>query len=227
MKHKKLILLVSVVALFAAVFAACAGPAGTQGTAGPSGPVGKEGPIGKEGPAGKAGVAGPAGPAGPAGAAGQAGSPGVTPDDVKKSVDGRFSTVDRTLPLWGIQPGTAAEMVNLTIYFNNMWFGAQAGNWDLARFEVYRSDEAVKTVGVTRPARTALLKPWADNNLGALTKAVDAKNLPDFEKAYDAAVLGCNVCHMASEGGPLKSMKSFKITRPTTPLFSNIDYKGN
>ncbi len=118
-------------------------------------------------------------------------------------------------------------MVNLTIYFNNMWFGAQAGNWDLARFEVYRSDEAVKTVGVTRPARTALLKPWADSNLGALTKAIEAKNLPDFEKAYDAAVLGCNACHVGSEGGPLKSMKSFKITRPTTPLFSNIDYKGN
>ena len=170
--------------------------------------------------------AGPSGPAGPVGPTGPAGSPGVTKDDVKKAIDERFTTVDRKLPLWSIQSGTAPRMIELTEYFNNMWFGAQAGNWDLARFEIYRSEETVKAIGVTRPARTALLEAWSKPNLEALTKAVEAKNLADFENAYDAAIAGCNVCHVASEGGPLKSMGAFKIIRPTAPIYSNIDFKG-
>lgn len=218
--HKKLLLLMSVFVLFAVVFAACAGPTGSQGPSGPQGLAGPAGPVGLAGPLG------PVGPSGPPGAAGKAGSPGVSQEEIKKAIDDRFSTVDRKLPLWEIQPGTASRMVELTIYFNNMWFGAQAGNWDLARFEIYRSEETVKAIGVTRPARTAVLKPWADTNLGALVKAVEAKNLADFEKAYDAAIAWCNACHAASEGGPLKSLGAFKITRPTAPLFSNIDYKG-
>lgn len=170
--------------------------------------------------------AGPQGPVGPAGPQAPAGAAGATSADVNKAIDEKFSKVDRNLPLWAIQDGTASKMLEMTIYFNNMWFGAHAGNWDLARFEIYRSDEAVKAIAVTRPARTAVLKPWADSSFGALTKAVEAKNIADFEKSYDTAIAGCNGCHVASEGGPLKSMKAFKIIRPTTPLLSNIDYQG-
>ena len=155
-----------------------------------------------------------------------AGPTGVTQDEVKQAIDERFTTVDRNLSLWAIKPGTASRMIELTVYFNNMWFGAKAGNWDLARFEIYRSEETVKAIGVTRPARTAMLQSWSGPNLAALVKAVEAKNLPDFENAYDAAIAGCNGCHTVSEGGPLKSMGAFKITRPTAPLFSNIDYEG-
>lgn len=202
---KRLILVVPLIAVGLLVLSACQGAAG---------------------PAGKQGAPGPQGLVGPTGPAGSPGASGASAQDVTKLIDEKFSKVDRNLPLWSIQDGTASKMVELTIYFNNMWFGAQAGNWDLARFEIYRSDEAVKAIAVTRPARTAVLKPWADSSLGALTKAVEAKNLGDFEKAYDNSIAGCNGCHVGSEGGPLKSMKAFKITRPTTPLFSNIDYKG-
>jgi hypothetical protein len=150
----------------------------------------------------------------------------VAQDSVNKAIDAKFTTYDGKLPLWAIQPGTAPRMIELTIYFNSMWFGAQAGNWDLARFEAYRSEEATKAVYVVRPKRIASLKPWAEYALPALIKAIEAKDKAAFEKAYDAAVAGCNGCHAGSGGGPLKSMAAFKITRPTTPLFSNIDYKG-
>jgi hypothetical protein len=143
-----------------------------------------------------------------------------------KAIDAKLSNYDGKLALWAIQPGTAPRMIELTIYFNNMWFGAQAGNWDLARFEVYRSEETIKGVYVVRPKREATLKPWAEYALPALIKAIEAKDKAAFEKAYDAAIAGCNGCHAGSGGGPLKSMAAFKITRPTAPLFSNIDYKG-
>lgn len=207
----------------ALVIGACAGAAGPAGPPGTEGPVGKPGPAGPTGPPG---LSGPQGPAGPPGLAAKAEADGLSKGDVQKAIDARFSKVDRALPLWAVQPGTAPRMVELTIYFNNMWFGAQAGNWDLARFEVYRADETAKAVYVTRPARQAMLKPWADASVEALVKAVEAKNKADFEKAYDTAIAGCNACHLVSDGGPLQSMKAFKITRPTAPLFSNIDYKG-
>ena len=152
--------------------------------------------------------------------------PAVAQDSVNKAIDAKFSKYDGKLPLWAIQPGTAPRMIELTIYFNNMWFGAQAGNWDLARFEAYRSEEATKAIYVVRPKRIATLKPWAEYALPALIKAIEAKDKAAFEKAYDAAIAGCNGCHAGSGGGPLKSMAAFKITRPTAPLFSNIDYKG-
>ena len=154
------------------------------------------------------------------------GSPAVAQDNVNKAIDAKLSTYDGKLPLWAIQAGTAPRMIDMTIYFNNMWFGARAGNWDLARFEVYRSEEAVKAIYVVRPKRIDTLKPWAEFALPALVKAIEAKDKAGFEKAYDAAIAGCNGCHAASGGGPLKSMAAFKITRPKTPMFSNIDYKG-
>lgn len=153
-------------------------------------------------------------------------APAINMDNVTAAINQRFTTVDRNLPLWAIQAGTAPRMIELTLYFNNMWFGAQAGNWDLARFEAYRSEETVKGIYVTRPARTAAVKAWADPTLAALIKAIEAKNKTAFETAYDTAIAGCNACHVASEGGPLKSLKAFKIVRPTTPIFSNIDFKG-
>ncbi|MBI4186479.1 MAG: hypothetical protein HY530_03105 [Chloroflexi bacterium] len=80
--------------------------------------------------------------------------------------------------------------------------------------------------GVTERPMVTVLKAWADPNLAALIKAIEAKDKAEFEKAYDTAIVGCNGCHAGSEGGPLKSMAAFKIVRPTTPLLSNIDYKG-
>lgn len=159
-----------------------------------------------------------AGPAGPPGAA-------ASPEDINKAINEKLATYDKNVPLWSIQAGTAVRMRELTESFNLMWYAAQAGNWDLAGFEVYRADGQVKAVAVTRPARVPMLNAWAEPNLKALNDAVKAKDIAAFEKAYDSAVAGCNACHVASEGGGFP-MKSIKVTRPTQPTYSNIDYKG-
>ena len=117
-------------------------------------------------------------------------------------------------------------MREMTESFDLMWFAAQAGNWDFAGFEIYRAGEQVKAIPVTRPAREALVNAWAGPNLKALEDAAKAKDKAAFEKAYDAAIAGCNTCHLASTGGGFP-MKSIKVVRPTTPAFSSLDYKGN
>lgn len=210
-----------------ALAAACSGPvgetgpAGTTGAAGPTGVAGPAGPAGDRGPAGPAGVAGTAGVAGPAGATGPAGPAGPA-GAAGTNVTALFNTANTSLALWAAQPGTAPRMIELTENFNVMWFAAQAGNWDVARFKTYRTEETVKANIIVRPARKAALELWSVPNLEALNAAIASKNITAFETAYDKAILGCNTCHATMGGGPLATMSAYKIIRPTVPMYSNI-----
>ena len=145
---------------------------------------------------------------------------------VDQAIKDKFSKYDAQLPLWRIQPGTAPRMMELTEHFNQMWFAAQAGNWVFADFEIYRSDETLKAIPVTRAARAAGLKAWWDPAFAELRAAARAGDLAAFEQAYDRAIAGCNSCHVASTGGGF-SLAGVKVVRPTTPVFSNLDFKGN
>lgn len=150
-------------------------------------------------------------------------SPSV--DATKKLVADKFTTFEKGVPLWDIQPGTAPRMREFTESFNLMWFAGQAQNWEFAGFEVYRVGEEVKGILVTRPGRAAALNEWANPNLKALEAAVKAKDKAAFTAAYDNAIAGCNACHAKSQGGGFE-IKAIKVVRPTAPLFPNLDYTG-
>lgn len=151
----------------------------------------------------------------------------VTPLSAEeKLINAKLNNYSADLAMWRIQPGTAPRMMELTEHFNLMWFAARAGNWVFADFEIYRSDEALKAIEVTRPARTAGLRAWWQPALTELRGAVTARDLGAFTRAYDRAIDGCNSCHVASTGGGF-SLRGVKVVRPTTPLFSNLDYAGN
>src|SRR6266498_33687 len=46
---------------------------------------------------------------------------------------GKLNTVDRNLTLWNIQPGLGTVMIEYSIRFDNLWFAADAGNWDMVQ----------------------------------------------------------------------------------------------
>lgn len=169
---------------------------------------------------GCAGPAGPSGPSGPPGPAGT-GANGVSAENVTAL----FNKADTKLALWAAQPGTAPRMLELAEHFNIMWFAAQAGNWDAVTFEAYRVDETIKANVIVRPGRKEALEAWSKPAVESIQQAAKDKNLDAFTKAYDTAITGCNSCHAAMGGGPLANMKAYKITRPTTPMYSNIDLK--
>ncbi|MBI4338998.1 MAG: collagen-like protein [Chloroflexi bacterium] len=235
MRTKMFWVLGAAVVMVAVVSAACTGAVGPQGAAGtqgvagakgdtgPQGSAGLQGPVGLTGATGAQGPAGERGPAGPQGLQGPAVAPGPTLANVQKAITDTLSTYNKSLPLWAIQPGTATVMRQFTESFNLMWFAAQGGNWDFAGFELYRVGEQAKIIRVTRPARTALLDNWATPNVAALSEAIKAKDKAAFEQAYDNAVAGCNFCHAGSEGGGFP-MEAIKITRPTAPIYSNINF---
>lgn len=151
----------------------------------------------------------------------------VTPlSTAEKLINQKLNAFSSDLAIWRIQPGTAPRMMELTEHFNQMWFAAQRGNWTFADFEIYRSDETVKAIPVVRPAREAAMNAWWNPASTELRAAVSAQDLGAFTQAYDRAIAGCNSCHIASTGGGI-SLKGVKVTRPTAPLFSNLDFAGN
>lgn len=114
-------------------------------------------------------------------------------------------------------------MIELTEHFNIMWFAGQAGNWEAVTFEAYRVEETIKANVIVRPARKEALESWSKPAVASIQAAATSKNITAFEAAYDTAVVGCNGCHLNMGGGPLGTMKAYRITRPTSPLYSNIN----
>lgn len=221
MDKRKLLFLGVLFMLIGAAFVACAGP---LGPAGPQGPAGPSGPQGLAGPSGTAGQQGPAGPAGSAGPAGPAGKAAVLdkPGDLKITLDRGPMTLKT---LGEIQPGLGTVMIEYGIRFNNAWFAAQKGNWDMAKYQVAEMTEIQEVAENTRPGRAAMLKNFEDGFLVPLEKATDAKDLVAFTAAYDKAITGCNGCHAASTGD-FPSYKFVKIMRPIATMFQNVDWAG-
>jgi hypothetical protein len=185
---------------------------------------------GDKGPQGAPGPTGPTGPAGPGldldaavvddgGVAGGA----VTADQVRAL----FNNNDQNLTLWKIQPGLGTVMVEYGIRFNNLWWAAQAQNWDMVTYQILEMREIQEVGEVTRPARAAALKAFEGSFLDPLDQAAAAKDLAAFTTAYDNAISGCNGCHVGTTSAAYPNGYRFvKIIRPTAPHFQNVDFSA-
>src|SRR6266508_5705428 len=94
-----------------------------------------------------------------------------------------------------IQPGLGTIMIEYGHRFSAMWFAEQAGNWDLAEYQLIEMREIQEVGETTRPARAAPLKSFESSFLDPLEDGIKAKDKSKFESAYNAAIQGCNSCH--------------------------------
>lgn len=168
------------------------------------------------------GCAGPQGPAGPAGPPGSASSSNNITQAIIQASRGPLTAYQ----LAEIQPGLGTVMIEYGTRFDNLWFAAQKGNWNMAKYQTVEMTEIQEVAEITRPARKAPLKAYEDAYLTPLLKAIDAKDLTAFTTAYDNAIAGCNVCHAGSSSKDFPTYKFVKITRPTAPNFNNVDWAG-
>lgn len=157
--------------------------------------------------------------------------PGISKDEAQAisaaAVDKKLNEIDTKLTLWAIQPGTGPRMSDLTRHFNLLWFAGQGGNWDLAEFEVADQVKGTLTKMKLRNAKLSEgLDKWTKEGVAPIEAAVKEKSLAKFNAAYDQAIGQCNACHANSEVDGI-SLKAIKVIRPTTPMFSNIEYKAN
>jgi len=140
---------------------------------------------------------------------------------VEGLVNGKFNAVDRNLALWNIQPGLGTVMMEYGNRFGRLWFSANAGNWDMAKYQLAEMIEIQEVGETTRPNRAKMLKAFEEQYLAALDKTIDAKDKTAFTTAYNDAVGGCNTCHASSKGS---NWASYQFVKIQTPAKDNSDY---
>lgn len=122
-------------------------------------------------------------------------------------------------------PGLGEIMTLTQMRHAKLWLAGEAGNWELASYEIDELEEGFEDARAFHPTHKDAPQPLAqvlptmvDAPLAALRSAVDRRDRQEFEAAYDALTAGCNACHQAMKFG-------FNVVRrPDTSPFPNQDF---
>ena len=105
-------------------------------------------------------------------------------------------------------PGLGEIMTFQQMRHVKLWLAGEAGNWQLARYEVDELTEGFDDVVKYHPthkdspmAPRDLVPRMIVGPLAQVQKAIDAHDRAAFEQAYDALTAGCNSCHSAMSFG--------------------------
>jgi hypothetical protein len=105
-------------------------------------------------------------------------------------------------------PGLGEIMTLQQMRHTKLWLAGEAGNWDLAAYEVKELGEGFDDVIAFHPTHEE--SPVAPKDaiprmvtvpLANVRAAVEKKDQTAFEPAYDALTKGCNDCHQATDFG--------------------------
>jgi RNA polymerase subunit RPABC4/transcription elongation factor Spt4 len=151
---------------------------------------------------------------------------GVAATDADKLINDKFNKVDRNLALWNIQPGLGTVMIEYGNRLARIWYAANAGNWDMAKYQLDEALEIQEVGETTRPARTPMLKAFEDNYLKPLDDSIGAKDKAKFTAAFNNAITGCNGCHKASTAANWKSYQYVHVQIPKADPAFDVDWKG-
>jgi hypothetical protein len=94
-----------------------------------------------------------------------------------------------------IQPGLGTVMIEYARRMGSLWFAGEAGNWDMAHYQILEMREIQETGEITRPPRAPALKAFESGFLDPLDQAALANDKTQFETTYRSAIQGCNACH--------------------------------
>jgi hypothetical protein len=119
-------------------------------------------------------------------------------------------------------PGLGEIMTLQQMRHTKLWLAGEAGNWDLAGYEVKEIGEGFDDVVKFHPtheespvAPKEAIPRMMTAPLADVRAAVDKKDPQGFERAYDSLTKACNDCHQATNFG-------FNVVqRPATNPFPN------
>ncbi|HJV60989.1 MAG TPA: hypothetical protein VJ743_08570 [Albitalea sp.] len=115
-------------------------------------------------------------------------------------------------------PKFAIPMREVGDRFQNMYFAAKGGNWALAAYMSKYMNGALNPAKLTKPDEYGMWKRFYDEKFGPVNKAIQAKNLPEFEAAYTKVIDDCNSCHRKSDYGFIK------VVKLAAPADAGVDY---
>lgn len=101
-----------------------------------------------------------------------------------------------------------ADLMNeaMQVHHTKLWFAVHANNWPLADYEVKKIKETILEIKEAIVDIQTASSQWQqvpvgemlmglDSSLDNLDQAVKAKNLVNFDTAYQKLTAACNACH--------------------------------
>lgn len=115
-------------------------------------------------------------------------------------------------------------MTKLQRHSNKLWFSGREANWPLAAFYIHELEETFELltegeiidegVDISSLALSMGLGP-----LAVVEEAVKQRDSAAFLSSFENLTSNCNVCHRSS------NHPFVVITKPTSPIFDNQEYK--
>lgn len=120
------------------------------------------------------------------------------------------------------RPGFGEFMSSIQTHHSKLWFAGQNENWKLADFEINEIKESLDDIKkyCSDRAETNSID-MIEQPLQNVSNSVQQKNITDFKQTYSILTSTCNSCHQATQH------EFNAITIPTTPPFSNQNFKLN
>ncbi len=114
------------------------------------------------------------------------------------------------------EPGLGEIMALQQMRHIKLWFAGRAGNWPLADYEIDELKDGFNDVNQRLGGDT--VEKAVGTRIGALEKAIQAKDRAAFAGAFDQLTAGCNSCHHALDHAFIV------IQRPTSLPYSNQSF---
>jgi hypothetical protein len=134
------------------------------------------------------------------------------------SLDTRITEVEERF-----RPGLHSLMQQVQLRHAQLWFAGEAGNWELADYQVHELEELLEQIQALHPEYDD--QPVAElleQLLPAVERvegAIDARQPAEFAAAFDDMTTQCNACHTATDRSVIV------IQRPTTRPLDNLRYE--
>jgi len=119
--------------------------------------------------------------------------------------------------------GLGEFMLAAQLHHNKLFYAGDAGNWDLASYELDELKEGLSNGAKFYPEVDGFKvadqkKSMVDGPLDQLDKAIGDKSKSGFVTAFTALTTGCDNCHAASKHAFIR------IVKPTAPSITNQNY---
>ena len=115
-------------------------------------------------------------------------------------------------------PKFAIPMREVGDRYQDMYPAAKGGNWALAAYMSKYMNGAMNPASLTKPAEYKDWKAFYEKDFAPVNKAIQAKDWPAFEAAYETVRGSCNRCHQAMDYGFIR------VVKQAGPSDTGIDY---
>ena len=150
-----------------------------------------------------------------------------TPCAASAGLTAKCNTLLNVEQLSDIQPGLGTVMFEYSIRYGRLWFALQAGNWDMARYELLEMREDQEVGETTKPNRASSLKTFETNYLDPLAADLDKHDLTAAQTAFKDGITGCNSCHKRQTSTDFPGgYKFIKVQVPQTSPEDIVTFVG-